>query len=279
MQPVHVLGATFNDPALVSVLLDAGKQDAREITVVHGFRSGIRDLSGLEVCVNLEEVDLHQNEISDVTALVGMQQLKVLHLGINLLTSAQPFASMPALEHLTLFQNDIEDITPLAQLRHLKALHLRYNLLEDIYPLGQLTTLQELSFGNNAVKDISAVERLTGLELLNGYFNFIEDLTPIMALQDLKWLYLGYNKITDIEPLFELENLLEVHLEGNEGIPPGDEAELQRFLADRRATRPVRAPPLEADAPLDEPDDFIQGPGDVPDRVKRQRAARAARKR
>ena len=273
--PLIVLNVEFDDPNLVTRVLDANAPSAGMLKTLHGFRAGIRSLTGMEELVGLEEVDLHQNEIQDVSPLEGLLRLHTLHLGINLITSAESFTEMPALRHLTLFQNEIEDVTPLGSLTGLHALHLRYNVLEDISALAPLTNLRELTFGNNAIADLGCVAGMEHLTLLNGYFNYIEDVRPLVGLSRLQWLYLGYNRIRDIEPLFELPSLRGVHLEGNEALPRSHVEELQRFLKEKWGES-LPPPPPEPAADGEEP--FIKGSTQVPARVLRQRKARAQRR-
>ncbi|MEW5854852.1 MAG: leucine-rich repeat domain-containing protein [Myxococcota bacterium] len=280
--PTVALNVQFEDPNLVIRVLDTGATTPEEVVILNGFRAGIKSLVGLEELVNLEEADLHQNEIADVSPLADLQRLAVLHLGINQITDATPFSSMGGLTHLTVFQNEIPDVTPFATMTQLEVLHLRYNLLDDISPLAELTGLKELTFGNNAIEDISCVAGMEQLELLNGYMNYIEDLRPLVRLQNLKWLYLGFNRVRDIEPLFELGSLREVYLEGNDELPKSHVDEIKRFLKERVAAEKAAAPQrpkLPDDDPDATEDNGFISMTQVPDRVKRQRAARAARRK
>ena len=93
---------------------------------------GIRDLSGLERCTNLTELDLSDNEIEDISALGSFTNLKSLNLSHNLIQDISPLRNLSSLQHgvLNLSYNRITDISPLLALPHLEALILTGNPLD-----------------------------------------------------------------------------------------------------------------------------------------------------
>jgi hypothetical protein len=73
----------------------------------------ILNLKGVEYCVNLQDLDLHGNQISDIT----------------------PLASLTSLQWLGLWGNQISDLSPLASLTNLWTLYLGFNQISDLKPL------------------------------------------------------------------------------------------------------------------------------------------------
>jgi Leucine-rich repeat (LRR) protein len=74
---------------------------------------GIRNLSGLEYCLNLTRLDLDTNEISDITPLTNLVKLKVLVLDSNQIFDISPLAGLRELDMLSLFDNQVADIQAL----------------------------------------------------------------------------------------------------------------------------------------------------------------------
>jgi sulfatase modifying factor 1 len=91
------------------------------------------------------ELDLDQNNISDLTPLAGLTNLKVLDLN----------------------QNNISDLTPLSGLTNLKMLTLRGNNISDLTSLTGLTNLIWLGLDQNNISDLTSLAWLTNLITLN----------------------------------------------------------------------------------------------------------------
>ena len=108
--------------------------------------SSISNLAGLEYCINLTVLNLHDNQISDLSALS------------NLLTS---------LTELDLSQNRISNIRPISNLTKVTDLNLLGNQITDISLLSNLANLIELNLGGNQITDISVLSNLSNLAELN----------------------------------------------------------------------------------------------------------------
>lgn len=179
----------FPDPNLAQALSEALGIPAAEITTtvmetlssLDAKERGIRHLDGLEHGVNLEELNLWGNEISELQPLQNLTQLQMLWLGGNEISVLQPLQNLTQLQVLSLWRNRIGDLSPLSGLTQLKQLRLQSNMVSDLAPLAGLI-------------------RLTRLELAD---NRIDDLTPLSALTKLERLDLAWNRITDISPLVD----------------------------------------------------------------------------
>jgi Leucine-rich repeat (LRR) protein len=73
------------------------EDDLTKIYLLEAKGKGIRDLTGLEKCVNLQLIDLANNEISDLTPLKGLKTLQSLTLAGNKITDLGPIANITAL--------------------------------------------------------------------------------------------------------------------------------------------------------------------------------------
>ena len=153
----------------------------------------IQDLSGLQYCTNLTDLDLWHNQVSDISPLGNLTSLTRLDLGDNEISDISPVGNLTDLEYLFLYSNQIGDITSVANLTNLTSLSLQHNQVNDISPLAKLTNLIALDLWSNQITDIS----------------------PLANLTRLTYLYLPRNQISDISPLVD-----------NEGISAGDEVYL-----------------------------------------------------
>jgi len=59
------------------------KQDMLRLTSLRCVRGAISNLSGLEYAANIEQLDLFQNKISDLSTLSALTHLKHIYLGRN----------------------------------------------------------------------------------------------------------------------------------------------------------------------------------------------------
>ena len=192
----------------------------------------IQNLGGIQFATGLEHLDLHGNNITDVSPLAGLMQLTNLNLHRNNITDVLPLAGLTQLKHLNLGGhnnwnpggNTISDISPLAGLTQLTNLSLDGNNISDLSPLVGLTQLTDLSLDLNNISDISPLVGLTKLErlLIRGdtnnpgpNTNYISDISPLTELTQLKWLWLSGNNISDLSPLAGLTQLTDLSLDLN----------------------------------------------------------------
>lgn len=109
--------------------------DLAGVTELQAYSWGISQLGGMEYLSSLTYADLGANQnISDLSPLSGLIQLKELRLA----------------------ENAIVDLSPLSTLVNLKKLWLYDNLVTDLSPLTSLTKLEELMIFGNQIEDITA---------------------------------------------------------------------------------------------------------------------------
>ena len=123
----------------------------------------ITDLTGLEYCTNLTDLNLSKTQLSDLSTLASLTNLAELSLEQNEISDISPLASLTNLTKLSLKWNDISDVSPLASLTNLTELNLWKNQITDISPLLSLTNLTELNLAANKITDISPLLENSGL--------------------------------------------------------------------------------------------------------------------
>ncbi len=202
----------------------------------------IHDLTGLQFAINLKNLQMRRvrdNQISDLSPLAGLVQLRELRLDDNqLISDLSPLSRLINLEILTFDSPNISDLSPLSRLIKLRYLHFTDTNVSDFSPLAGLINLQSLGFnrthnisdisplaglvnlvnigswGHN-ISDISPLARLTKLEVINFCGGNISDLTPLARLTGLKELYLTREEVSDITPITNLTGLTRLDLHNN----------------------------------------------------------------
>jgi len=115
----------------------------------------VTDISALSNLTKIEELDISENfQISNISALSGMTNMKTLILHLNLIDDISALSNMNNLIKLTLNYNGISDITPLSNMTKLEELYLPYNNIRDISPLSGLDSLSVLELNENSILDI-----------------------------------------------------------------------------------------------------------------------------
>lgn len=160
-----------------------------EPTSIH-FR-GIRSIEGLQYAVNLEELDLSENRIADLTPLQNLTKLTRLELDRNIIADLEPLSGLTNLTTLNLYNNEITDITPIESLTELSWLDLHWaNRGKQPLPidsLAKLTNLEYISIESNDLTDISPLAELApyqNLTYIKLNANHITDLTPLQGFFD-----------------------------------------------------------------------------------------------
>jgi Leucine-rich repeat (LRR) protein len=88
--------------------------DLEQITSLVAREKYIRDISGLEYCSNLMELDLSHNNISDISPLVPITNLRNLNLRDNPLSDISSLSSLTNLTELNLAFTQSSDISILS---------------------------------------------------------------------------------------------------------------------------------------------------------------------
>ena len=227
-RPELIPGASVNipDPNLRAAIADAlGKENSAfvsltademaTLTVIDAQGKGIKDLTGLEYAINLENLHAPDNQIADLSPLSELTNLRGLEIYNNPIESLAPITGLSNLEVITLVGDHVSDISPLAGLVKLKHFVSWGNPIADLSPLTGLTQLEFLDICGSEAADISPLAKLTGLKQLYLVQNRISDVSPLSGLTNLQRLSLSKNNISDVSPLAGLTNLIWLGLHGN----------------------------------------------------------------
>jgi len=189
-----------------------------ELRVCH---EGIQDLSGLECCTDLTDLDLDSNAL----AQPGLLERGAKRLGITLhldpVVNLWPLKKLTNLTRLDLSADRISDVSALSGLTNLTTLDLRYNNISDVSALSGLTKLMKLELSGNNISDVSTLSALTNLTRLDLSSNDVSDVSPLGGLTNLRALELSFNRIPDVSPLAGLTTLKWLYVSANQIVDVG----------------------------------------------------------
>ncbi|MDM5228337.1 leucine-rich repeat domain-containing protein [Cytobacillus sp. NJ13] len=207
---------------------DIQESDMLSLISIDLSSAGIKDLSGLEKAVNLEELSLWDNNIKDLSPLGGLTHLMSLDLDGNPITDLKPLTGLSNLHALFLSNTGIKDFSSLNNLSGLMYLTLSNNGIESIPDLSGLKSLEILELSSNNITSLKGLEGLSNLMMLTIESNPVSDFSALSKMkllyldasytdmQNLKWaadltqlegLAVAGNNLNDISPLKNLKNL------------------------------------------------------------------------
>ena len=98
------------DPGLQAcidqTLVRSQQTDPASITLLACPSAGVQTLSGIEALVNLEQLELGDNEVSNLGPLIPLKNLRVLGLRDNRIGDIRALAELPILRFVSLEGND-----------------------------------------------------------------------------------------------------------------------------------------------------------------------------
>ena len=205
------LGKSPNAPITV--------EDMQRFDRLRGRDKGIQDLTGLEFATNLEDLDISDNEISDLSPIAGLTDLVLIAMSRNHdISDFSPLKNLKNLEWITFVETQVSDISVFRELTNLRYIHARNHNISDLSPLTNLTKLEYLNLSGGNISDLTPLTKLTNLTELYLADEKISDISPIAGLTGLLRLGLARNKISDISPLTRLTNLERLDLRRNKLI-------------------------------------------------------------
>ena len=205
------------DPNLRAAIAEAlGKSPNASITAeemeglgrLKAQNRGIQDLTGLQFATNLSWLDLEHNQVSNLSPIAGLIQLRELIFANNPISDLSALKGLTNLTHLQFFNTLVYDLSPVTGLINLKSIDIRGgDIGRDLSPLAALTKLEKIVIGGANLSDLTPLAGLTGLKKLDLWGNDISDLSPLAGLTELSSLHLEDNNISDLSPLAGLTSL------------------------------------------------------------------------
>lgn len=201
-------------------------------TYLYAGAAQIERLDGLQYATGLTTLELHQNELRDISLLQTLgrnqpagQGLRDLRLSSNSLQQLPDLSALQDLQSLQLAYTKISDVSALSHLSKLQTLSLLGNDITDIAPLSHLP-LKSLTLTNNPIdteqlqflhampleslyiaeSNIDSLDALashTSLRHLGIHYTSVQDLSVLRQLPELEWLTSYGTHVMDLTPLLE----------------------------------------------------------------------------
>ncbi len=189
------------------------RSDVEDIKALSARVQGITNIDALSYFVNLEELDLTGNRITDFSPLSQLTSLKKLNISknYNVVSGASGASGL--------------DISFLKTLLLLEELDASDNMLSDITPVSYLVSLKKLTLSRNRITDIMPIASCRALTYIDLSYNYginadntergISDLSPLFQCTELTQLIASHNLISRTEGIEALGNLVYIDLEDN----------------------------------------------------------------
>ena len=177
---------------------------------------GITTLEDISYMINLEQLALYNQKISDLTPLAKLPYLAKLGVGSNNISNLEPVLSMECLGYLDISANPVmnDEITKLSALKNLWGLDLGATKVTSIYGIKNMP-LSYLSLFECKMGDCVGLEEMTGLDnlIITGVKNAITEnaidrISKLTKLQILKIFGSGefdLSKLSTLKSLYLLD--------------------------------------------------------------------------
>ncbi|CAB3404262.1 unnamed protein product [Caenorhabditis bovis] len=226
------LGGVVRNQFDLSTLSD----DTKEIDITHTRADAVPDMTRFknlqELCIrtnllteinermlslnNLVELDLYENQITEIKNLDNLVNLVKLDLSYNRIREIKGLENLKKLEVIYFVHNKISVIENLDNLKELKLLELGDNRIKKIENISHLVNLKELYLGKNKIRHIEGIEKLQNLRLFSIPGNRLVSIDNLSSLADLEELYISDQGLQNLEGIETMKNLRVLDVANNE---------------------------------------------------------------
>ncbi|MFC2083107.1 hypothetical protein ACFLSG_03615 [Candidatus Bipolaricaulota bacterium] len=124
----------------------------------------VRDLTGIEHCVDLEWLHLGTNRsLSDLSPLSGLSNLEYLHVGVTGVSNLSPISGLTKIRELYFVDTNVSSVAPLSGLNRLERTAMYGSDVTDLSPLNGLSSLVYVHAERCKITNISGMENVTSL--------------------------------------------------------------------------------------------------------------------
>ncbi len=165
----------------------------------------------MERLLALEEFDVSNTTISDLTPLQSLRNLRKLECDNTPITDLSPLCDLHELRELDCWNTSITSLEPVAQLTQLQRLNCNNTHIESLVPLQNLKDLRQLSCSGTSISTLEPLRVLVNLENLSCGETRVRSLEPLQQLMNLRVLYCSQTSITSLAPLHALPNFQQLY--------------------------------------------------------------------
>jgi PKD repeat protein/Leucine-rich repeat (LRR) protein len=165
----------------------------------------IKDLAGLQYCVNLESLALDGNDVTDLSTITNLTKLHTLYLDRNMVTSLEYLNNLTNLERLSISYNNITSLNGLGSKPKLKRLYANYTNLEDLTEIQEYPSLEILYLTGTPLVSLKDIQNMPNLWALISRHNGMTSVGNFNNVPNLTYLYIAYNNISSLDFLNNLD--------------------------------------------------------------------------
>jgi serine/threonine protein kinase len=151
-------------------------------------RGEISTLTDLEKMPNLRHISLVYQNITDVSPLAKLSDLEYVDLRHNPIKDVSSFSSLTRLSTLILFDTHVTNLTGLNTCHNLTMLDIGMTPIESAKAFRGLDSVQLLYLRKGSLQSLDEIQTLTSLESIALSQTNIRDFTPLLGMDRLKTL-------------------------------------------------------------------------------------------
>lgn len=177
----------------------------------------LEDIEPLANLVNLESLKILNSRITNLEPVSNFTKLVRLNININGVKKLKPLSLLKELKNVKLSNGLFRNINVAINWINLEYLDLSGNkYLNSVKGLAKCTKLKVLDLESTAVTTLEGLTKCKMLESLRcKECDNLTDINAISSLKELRKLTITDSKVRDFTPIFKLEKLTVVELEGN----------------------------------------------------------------
>jgi hypothetical protein len=165
----------------------AGLTDAYPPPV--GQMESLEDLSAL---VNLEQLHIVSQPVSDLTPLAACVRLGLIYITHSNVADASPLTALPWLYHLHLSAAPrLTNFSCFRDMRTLRTLTLSQTPLRSVADLGDISHVKELNLEHTLLESLEGIEKNEGLVYLSIHSTNVRDFSPLNEMPYVETLRIG----------------------------------------------------------------------------------------
>ena len=208
------------------VLYDKSGLDFSFLSELYGLRRlemdgcslTTEDLTAIGSTPHLEELLLTDCGLSNITPLRKLTGLRLLDLADNSIGIVDALIGMSGLEELYLSHNALTILPNLSAMKTLKIADLSYNALANVAGLADCAAMEKLNLSNNRLTSITPIGNLSELTFLNASNNLVADLDALRGCRKLETFLMEDCKFDNIDFLEDIVTIREIDIDYNDTV-------------------------------------------------------------
>lgn len=180
----------------------------KKLTTLNLQGCGLSNIDALGNLTALKWLNLADNSITHIGAIIEMKELQYLNLKSNGVVSLDALNGIHTLTEFDISGNKVTTLSPLQYCTNMQILHVDSNELMSVGSLSHMVELVVLTASNNHLEDISALSNSTKMQHLDVSNNLLTSVDCIGMMPNLTELNISHNEVLDLprlEPTYHLQ--------------------------------------------------------------------------